>query len=94
MHSNIHMCDMFVCDIVMEINLQNEGDKPDTNAIVNVEIDGIHHRNGKSRLFCVRRDKYLKSREVIIVRIDLSTLEEMNDIELAKWVVKTIVMQL
>jgi hypothetical protein len=94
MHSNIYICDMFVSDIVMEINLENEGDIPDTDAIVNVEIDGVHHRNEKRRLFCVRRDKYLKSRDVIIVRIDLSTLEEMNDIELAKWVVNTIVMQL
>lgn len=95
MSSNVHLCDLFLCDIVMEIYLQKTPDEElDTNAVVNVEIDGVHHRQDKNKLFGLRRDKYLKSRDVVIVRIDISTLEEMNDEELEKWVVKTIVMQL
>jgi hypothetical protein len=95
MSSNVHLCDLFVCDIVLEIYLQKTPEEEfDTNAVVNVEIDGVHHRHNKNKLFGLRRDKYLKSRDVVIVRIDISTLEEMNDEELEKWVVKTIVMQL
>jgi uncharacterized protein YukE len=47
------------------------------SAVINVEVDGIHHKNVVKKRFCGWRDRYLSQRHGIIVkRIDLMTLEE------------------
>ena len=37
---------------------------------INIEVDGIHHRREKKKLFCERKDEYLRSRNVYVYRID------------------------
>ena len=44
--------------------------------IVNVELDGPHHRQAKKKRFCALRDWYLREvRGVVVVRWDLMSPE-------------------
>ena len=48
--------------------------------VINVEIDGVHHRQSKKRRFCAARDEYLHSRHgVRIVRLDVIALSKLSD---------------
>ena len=56
------------------------------NSIINIEVDGVHHRQEKKKRFCRLRDEYLQSRGVVIERIEVSALSAMSDHEVEEWV--------
>ena len=54
--------------------------------LLNIEVDGVHHRREKKMRFYRLRDKYLQSRGVVIARIEVSALDAMNEQDLEKWI--------
>ena len=61
----------FEADVVLRVR---RGDG--SVCIMNVEIDGLHHRQAKKKRFCSMRDQYLREvRGVVVVRWDLMSPE-------------------
>jgi hypothetical protein len=86
--SNEYLFNLFESDIVLRILINNELPLCQSNnseLIINIEIDGVHHRQEKKKRFCVLRDKYLKSQGVFIERIQASTLRRKKDQEVKEW---------
>jgi outer membrane murein-binding lipoprotein Lpp len=81
-NANVHLFDLFESDVILRIP-SNDGR---AEIIINIEVDGIHHKREKKKTFCERKDKYLKLKGVCISRIDTSIMDDMNDIELEEWV--------
>jgi very-short-patch-repair endonuclease len=52
---------------------------------INVEVDGLHHKQEVNKRFCMLRDKNLKAQGVVIFRIKASSLRKMNDHDLERW---------
>jgi hypothetical protein len=87
---NIQLFDLFESDIVLCIPSDGGDKKLGNEIIINIEVDGVHHNHEKKKLFCERKDKYLKTKGVYISRIDVSTIVKMTDIEIELWVLKVI----
>ena len=92
---NEHIYGLFECDTIIRVprllhtvaDVGEQGQKRrELDLIVNIEVDGLHHRMEKKRRFCALRDRYLQSRGVVIERIEARALEGMNDIALQQWV--------
>jgi hypothetical protein len=86
-HNNIHLFDLFESDTTLHIPIN--GDHMN-KTIINIEVDGIHHRNEKKILFCKRKDKYLKSKGVFVFRMDVFQMNKMKDIEIEEWMLRII----
>ena len=67
-------------------NLEREELREEQSLIINIEVDGVHHRREKKKRFCRLRDEYLQSRGVVIARIGVSALGAMSEHELEEWV--------
>jgi hypothetical protein len=77
--SNEYLFNLFESDIVLRVPIVNDLSSSRLSQreliiIINIEIDGIHHKREKRKRFCMLRDKYLKAKGVVIERIDTSTL--------------------
>ena len=89
--SNDYLFDMFEGDVVVRIPFVGETDGiekiPGSREyfVINIEVDGMHHRQERKINFCKMRDAYLKSRGVIVHRIDASLVTKMNDNQLEQW---------
>ena len=88
--SNDYLFDMFESDIVVRIPFVvsiEEGEASDDGKwlVINIEVDGMHHRQERKMNFCKLRDAYLKSRGVIVHRIDASRVTKMDDNQLEGW---------
>ena len=94
---NEHLFGLFECDIVVRIpravdartvreDREGHADGREDCLIVNIEVDGVHHRREKKKRFCRLRDGYLQSRGVVIERMEVSALDAMSEQELKKWV--------
>jgi hypothetical protein len=98
---NEHLFGLFECDIVVRVPRavdaciegggRGEGRDPiveqeEQSLIVNIEVDGVHHRRGKKKRFCKMRDEYLVSRGVVIERMEISKLSAMSEQEVEEWV--------
>ena len=68
-------------------NLVREGEEvqEEKTLIINIEVDGVHHRREKKKRFCRLRDEYLQSRGAVIVRIEVSALSAMSEHEVEEW---------
>ena len=96
---NEYLFGLFECDIVVRIPRAVGACRVEEDAIrgveggarllLNIEVDGVHHRRKKKERFCRLRDEYLQSRGVVIARIEVSALDAMNEQCLAKWVTDT-----
>ena len=89
--SNEYLFDMFESDIVVRVPSNGSTDEAESPAgngcmVVNIEVDGMHHRQEKKMKFCKLRDAYLKSRGVLVHRIDASHMSKMDDSQLERWV--------
>ena len=62
------------------------GREREESLLLNIEVDGVHHRRENKKRFCTLRDEYLQSRGVVIARVEVSRLNAMNDQDLKKWV--------
>jgi hypothetical protein len=86
-HNNLHLFDLFESDTTLRIPIN--GDHIN-KTIINIEVDGIHHRNEKKILFCKRKDKYLKSKGVFVFRMNVFQMDNMKDIEIEEWILSII----
>jgi very-short-patch-repair endonuclease len=92
--SNEHLFNLFESDIVLRVPIGDSltcFQSNDRDLIINIEIDGIHHKQERRKRFCMLRDDYLKSRGVIIERIETSTLRRMKDREVKEWVQERVI---
>ena len=71
-------------------DLDREQVREEQSLIINIEVDGVHHRREKKKRFCRLRDEYLQSRGVVIARIEISALDAMSEYEVEKWVLALI----
>ena len=62
----------------LDNRLQERGEQ---SLIINIEVDGVHHRWEEKNRFCRLRDEYLQSRGVVIARIEVSALNAMSEHE-------------
>ena len=69
-------------------NPEEEGEdvREEQSLIINIEVDGVHHRREKKKRFCRLRDEYLQSRGVVIERMEVSALSAMSEHEVEEWV--------
>ena len=65
---------------------EREEVREEQSLIINIEVDGVHHRREKKKRFCRLRDEYLHSRGVVIARIEVSALNAMSEHEVEEWV--------
>jgi hypothetical protein len=86
-HNNAHLFELFESDITLHIPINGD---PINKTIINIEVDGIHHRNEKKKLFCKRKDKYLKSKGVFVFRMDVFQMNKMKDVEIEEWILRII----
>ena len=96
---NVHLFGLIECDLVVRIHCavdacrveedRTRGVEGDDSLLLNIEVDGVHHRREKKKRFCRLRDEYLQSRGVIIARIEVSALDAMNEQDLEKWIMDT-----
>ena len=77
---NEYLFNLFEADMVLRIPTIS-GD----NFLINIEVDGIHHLREKSKRFCALRDEYLKSKGVVVSRIEVSALHDMSDKDVESW---------
>jgi hypothetical protein len=98
---NEHLFGLFECDIVVRVPRTVDmcieeggrgdgrdpvGEREDQSLVINIEVDGVHHRREKKKRFCKKRDEYLVSRGVVIERMEISSLRAMSEQEVEKWV--------
>ena len=93
--SNEYLFDMFESDIVVRIPFFGKTDEAEASSegkwlVINIEVDGIHHRQEKKINFCKLRDAYLKSRGVVVHRIDASRMTKMEDNQLKQWLLNVV----
>jgi hypothetical protein len=88
--NNTYLFDLFESDITLSIPYNGDSMNNNTYMIMNIEVDGIHHKNEKKILFCSRKDKYLKSKGVFVLRMDVSRMNQLKDIELEEWILRSI----
>ena len=95
---NEHIFGLFECDIGVRIpravdarlvreDREGHEEGREESLIVNIEVDGVHHRREKTKRFCGLRDGYLQSRGVVTERMEISALDAMSEQELKKWVI-------
>jgi hypothetical protein len=87
--SNEFLFSIFEGDLVLRVPIANETSSIQSNSsnlIINIEVDGVHHRREKKKRFCNLRDKYLKSQGVVIERIEANKLRRMRDKEVREWI--------
>mmetsp|Transcript_25366 Transcript_25366/g.24267 ORF Transcript_25366/g.24267 Transcript_25366/m.24267 type:complete len:247 (-) Transcript_25366:238-978(-) len=92
--SNEHLFNLFESDIVLRVPIGDSltcFQSNDRDLIINIEIDGIHHKQERTKRFCMLRDEYLKSRGVIIERIETSTLRRMKDNKVKEWLQERVI---
>jgi hypothetical protein len=98
---NEHLFGLFECDIVVRVprvvdacieeggrgdGRDPVGEREKQNLVINIEVDGVHHRREKKKRFCKMRDEYFVSRGVVIERMEISTLRAMSEQEVGEWV--------
>ena len=98
---NEHLFGLFECDIVVRVpravdaciaegglgeGRDSVGEREEQSLVINIEVDGVHHRREKKKRFCKMRDEYLVSRGVVIERMEISTLRAMSEQEVEEWV--------
>ena len=72
---------LFETDLVLKVPITDSSEF----FYINIEMTGVYHKHQKRERFRMLRDKYLKSRGVVIERIDVLVLRQMEDVELMKW---------
>jgi hypothetical protein len=85
---------MFKADTVLRVLIPNSANYSLLDSevlVVNIEVDGIHHKLERKERFCMLRDKYLRSQGVIIERIEVSILRRMKDMEVKEWLLERVV---
>jgi len=91
--SNEYLFNIFEADIVLIVpvaNNINHSQSNNSNLIINIEVDGIHHQLERKKRFCMLRDKYLRSQGVVIERIEVSALRRMKDKEVKEWLLEMV----
>ena len=95
--ADTHLFDFVECDVLIRLPLASASASASESEsgsgewlLVNIEVDGIHHRNGKRSRFCHLRDKYLAARGVVVERVMTSALWDMGAPDTEAWVLKVV----
>ena len=88
--SNEYLFDLFEADMVFRVPSATGM----TSLVMNIEVNGIHHLREKKKRFCALRDEYLKSRGVVVIRIEVSALRDISDEELRSWILDRLASEL
>ena len=85
--SNEYLCDVFECDLVLQlVNTCMSGNEGDSSILkINIEVDGVFHELERKKRFCRLRDAYLRSKHVSVMRISVAHLETLDDAAVKKW---------
>lgn len=86
---NEFLFNIFESDIVLRIPIIMSNNKTG-KILINIEIDGNHHKKSKSKNFTRQRDKYLSSKGIVIERIDSSFFCKISDKEIEERLLKTV----
>jgi hypothetical protein len=84
-HANEYLFDIFNSAIILKIPSNSYSSREIMT--INIEVDNIRHKN---KLFCDRKDKYLKSKGVMVCRIDVDVMTNMSGNELEEWILERI----
>ena len=93
--SNNYLFDLFRCDFLFKIPTSNMADKDQiSTSILNIEIcdstriKNKNDNNNNHQKHCVRRDQYLHSKGITVVRVESSSILSMNEEELETWITR------
>lgn len=78
---------IFLSDFILKIPILNEA-LEEKYEVYNIEVDGMHLEKEKKRLFCDRKDEYLESEGVSVLRISSAKLSQMDEIAIENWLLK------
>lgn len=79
---NGHLFGLFETDLVLKIPTSDKVG----HFYLNIEMLGVYHKQQKRERFCALRDRYLESRGVIIQRVDVLSLRQMEEGDLMMWI--------
>ena len=93
--SNEYLFDMFESDIALRIPFVESTDETEASdegkwLVINIEVDGVRHTRERKINFCKLRDAYLKSRGVVVHRIDASRVTKMDDNQVQQWLLDVV----
>ena len=71
-------------------NINDNNYNNDQNIIINIEVDGISHLFERSNRFNMLRDKYVKSRGILVERICAYDMWRMNRSALKRWILSKV----
>ena len=72
---------LFEGDIILRIPRADHN----SHLVMNIEIDGSLHLRKKKMNFCVQRDKYLRTKGVVVERMPSARFIRMKDNDVEKW---------
>ena len=81
MSFNGYLFGLFETDLVLKIPSPRNPD----GFFLNIELSGVYHERRKRKRFVELRDKHLQSKGVVIERVDILTLRQMDEGDLMKW---------
>ena len=79
-----YLLNLFEGDLILKIPQKSDNIK--NYSIVNIEIDGMNHLHPTKKRFCSLRDNYLKSKNILVVRIEAHTLRNLSDRKIKDWI--------
>lgn len=82
-----NLMDLFEADIVIQIPVKNLKDEA---LIVNIEVDGTCHNDERRRVFTDARDAYLRAGGIVVERLEVATMDKMEDRERDDWIMEKI----
>ena len=88
--SNEYLLGLFESDIVIRIPLSKTLHSDHKYLIINIEVDGLHHKQSTRKRFCHLRDKYLVSKGLIVERIETLRLRNMSNTDIEEWILQIV----
>jgi hypothetical protein len=90
--ANEYLFDMFESDVVVRIPYVGSTNAFNSSTcgkylVINIEVDGVHHKKEKKIKFCKLRDAYLRSQGVAVHRVDAQEMHKDNDAPLEQWLI-------
>ena len=88
--SNEYLLGLFESDIVIRVPLSKTLHSDHKYLIINIEVDGLHHKQSTRKRFCHLRDKYLVSKGLIVERIETLRLRNMSNKDIEEWILQIV----
>ena len=85
--SGNNLMNLFEGDIVIQIPVTNQKEE---SLIFNIEVDGTCHQDERRRVFNNARDAYLRTGGIVVERLEVATMNKMDDSERTDWIMEKI----